>query len=731
VQTARMGPSRIPLRQVHLDFHTPGSVAPIAERFDAEAFAETMRAAHVGSVNVFARCHHGYCYYPTKVGTIHPGLDIDLLGSQIEALHSVGIAAVAYVTIGWDDLAAEKNPGWVVVGKDGRMEARDPHSAPSIAGGLSPDDEPMAPRWSMLDPSTGYGDYVLDQVRELCARYPIDGFWFDICLPVPNYSPWGRARLAEAGIDLADDAAVAAYARRSELAYLERVSDLIRDLAPGAEIFFNGTTDAAMGETVRFQTHLDVESLATSPGLWGYLHYPIAARQARTYGLPFLGMTGRFHKSWADFGGLKTFDQLDYEVSTILAAGGGVFVGDQLHPSGVLDPAVYRLIGRVFEKVERLEPWLLGAVSAAEVAIVSDPRLESFGGHPAIAQNPEVEGAAQMFLESGIQFVVVDPGEDLARYRLVVLPDGIAVGDEVKATLETHLARGGSLLVSGTAGLGPNGRFGLDAVPVEYVGPAPTMPSYFSVDDDLAAAADSSPEAELAAGYDYVLYDRAVVVRPREGAEPHGSLSASLFDRTPEHFFSHAQSPVGERLEGAAGAASSAPLVVFGGNVAYVAAPLFRAYRDHDYWVYRDVVLAAVRRLLPDPLVRFDGPPWIEVSVLRQPAGSGEAGGAPATPRLVVHLVAYHPRRTAQSVPHVDCSWRTARVRVALRTDEQPVRCTLAPDGTDLPFAFADGYTTVELPEVGTHAVLVFEVAPRATPGSPDAAPDQTIFGST
>jgi hypothetical protein len=627
---------------------------------------------------------------------MHPGLGFDLLGAQIEALHAAGIAAVAYVTIGWDDLAGERHPDWVIVGKDGRPDARAPGTAPSIAGGLSPDDDPMAPRWTMLDPSTGYGDYVCDQVRELCGRYPIDGLWFDICLPVPNYSSWGRSRMAAAGVDPADDAAVAAFARANELAYLERVSDLVRELRPGAEIFFNGTTDAAMGETIRFQTHLDIESLATSPGLWGYLHYPIAARQARTYGLPFLGMTGRFHKSWADFGGLKSFDQLDYEVSTILAAGGGVFVGDQLQPSGTLDPAVYRLIGRVFGKVERLEPWLAGAVSTAEVAIVSDPRPASFGGHPAIVQNPEVEGAAQMFLEGGIQFDVVDPGADLAAYRLVVLPDGIAIGEGLRAGLAAHLARGGSLLVSSTAGLDPAGRFALDSIPVDYVGPAPTMPAYLRVDAALAGG------TELAADYDYVLYDRASMVRAREGAGTHGSLSAGLFDRTPEHFFSHAQAPVGERLGGDAGA----PLVVFGGNVTYLAAPLFRAYRDHDYWVYRDVVMAAVRRLLPDPLVRFDGPPWIEVSVLRQPPADGTRS---RRERLVVHLVAYHPRRTVQPVPHVDRSWLTAGVRISIRAAERPSRCYLAPDGADLPFTFDDGYASVQLPEIGTHTVLVIE----------------------
>src|SRR3712207_4029253 len=109
-----------------------------------------------------------------------------------------------------------------------------------------------------------------------------------------------------------------------------------------------------------------IESLPTSSGLWGYLHYPVTARQARTYGVDFLGMTGRFHKAWADFGGLKTRDQLDYECGTIVAAGGEVSVGDQLHPRGVLDPAVYRLLEHSFGRVQKLEPFLRGARPVSE-----------------------------------------------------------------------------------------------------------------------------------------------------------------------------------------------------------------------------------------------------------------------------------------------------------------------------------------------------------------------------
>src|SRR5438105_9575987 len=118
------------------------------------------------------------------------------------------------------------------------------------------------------------------------------------------------------------------------------------------------------------------------------------SRQARTTAVDFLGMTGRFHKSWADFGGLKDRDQLDYECGTIVAAGGRICVGDQLHPRGVLDPAVYRLLGHSFARIEKLEPWLEGATPAAEVAILalgSSPEEKPGIG----TYSHDVEGAAQ------------------------------------------------------------------------------------------------------------------------------------------------------------------------------------------------------------------------------------------------------------------------------------------------------------------------------------------------
>lgn len=61
-----------PKRLVHLDFHTSPEIEGIGARFSKENFQAALKKGHVESITVFAKCHHGLCYYPTKVGRMHP-----------------------------------------------------------------------------------------------------------------------------------------------------------------------------------------------------------------------------------------------------------------------------------------------------------------------------------------------------------------------------------------------------------------------------------------------------------------------------------------------------------------------------------------------------------------------------------------------------------------------------------------------------------------------------------
>jgi Hypothetical glycosyl hydrolase 6/Beta-galactosidase trimerisation domain len=677
-----MGRVNLRFRQVHLDFHTSAACEDVGADFDPQVFTETVKMGHVNSMTIFAKCHHGFSYYPTKVGTMHPHLKFDLMGQQIEALHTIGVRAPIYVSLMWDDLAGEQHGEWIIVEKSGNMLMRPPLSNQSpVLGGWG---------WTTLDPTSFYGDYVIAQVQEICRAYPVDGFFFDICFPLPNYAPWGQAKMRQAGVPLDDDQAVFQFTVLGFNAYVQRLSSVVREHVPEATIFFNGTVTPLMEMTIPFQTHLEIESLPTSSHAWGYLHYPIMSRQARTAEVDFLGMTGRFHKSWADFGGLKDRDQLDYECGTIVGSGGKISVGDQLHPRGVLDPAVYRLLGHSFGRIEQLEPWLEGARPTTEVAILS--QLKPMTGLRIPGHSDDVEGAAQFFLETAIQFDIIDPAATaFSDYKTLILPDGFAVDAALKTKLEEFIASGGKLIMSGTAALDPaSGKFVLDGVPVTYAAPAPTTPSYLRLNQALVG------ETELATDYDYVFYEQAHQVRPVDGSTSHGELRQALFNRTWEHFTSHAHAPVGASL--------GSPLVVEKGNILYFAVPFFGAYRNHDYWAYRAIAFNALRDFLPHPLLVPSGPGWAEFTLHTQHYGSSQAM------RKIVHIVTYHPRRTLQPVPHVDQSWTTSGLSMkVLFEGNTPQRVYLAPDYQTLDFVREGDYVRIDLPPVGTHAVVVLE----------------------
>jgi hypothetical protein len=294
----------------------------------------------------------------------------------------------------------------------------------------------------------------------------------------------------------------------------------------------------------------------------------------------------------------------------------------------------------------------------AEVAILALERRQA----RRLAHGEGIEGAAQVLLEAGIQFDLIDANAYFSRYKALILADDGAVDGAMRAKLADYLAGGGKLLVSGLAGCDTVAQvFTAPDVPVTMLGPAPTVPSYLRLDDALLGG-------EAASDYDYAFYEQAYRVQPVAGARAYGRLRQALFNRTWEHFVSHGHAPVGDDL--------GTPLVVVGDKVAYVALPIFKAYRNHDYWIYRELAVKALRFLLPEPLLQVDGPGGLEGTLHTQPAASGH----PA--RWIVHLVAYQPRRTLQN---------------------------LAPEGTPVPVQVDGGYVRVELPKVGVHTVVVLE----------------------
>lgn len=669
---ADTAPVLLGMRQVHLDFHTAPEIPDVGTEFDAPTFAETYKQAHVDSVTVFAKCHHGYSYHPTEVGRIHPSLTFDLLGAQIEALHGAGIRAPIYISVGWDELMADLHPEWQQIDHTGRWVGKGPQD---LLG------------WRLMDLATPYAEYVLAQTEEVLKRYgPVDGIFFDIVRQDINghYAALRRARMLADGIDITNRAAMLAWAQQVERAFMEKAHALVLASNRQATVFFNSRLrvdrDPQQGSRAELPsyTHIEIESLPSVQ--WGYNHYPLFAGYFQTLGQPLLGMTGIFHKSWADFGGLKPEAALLYECARMAATGAACSVGDQLHPRGKLDQAAYKRLGAVYGRMAALEPWVAGAQAVPEIGVL----LAETGPRFHVVGREIDEGAMRVLLELHRPFQFLDAAAELSPYKLIIVPDTLPLDGALLTKVQNYVNNDGALLLTHRAGLTPAGdRFALE-IGVEYQGDAPHSPDFFVAGTELGAPLTD---------YYQVLYDRGSRVCPLAGTSVLAQVGEPYFTRSPEHYMSHQHTPYNTL--------GNYPAVTQHGNSVYCHSPLFGAYRKHAVPYYREIIGALLARLVPEPVIATPGlPTTAEVYLLRQP----EHGN-----RYILHIIHATPQRRGDGIEIVEDILPLFHVHVGLRADQPISRVALAPGGEQLAHETKAGITWVTVPEVHGHQVVVFE----------------------
>lgn len=654
---------KIAYRQVHLDFHTSEKIVSVGDRFDAEEFAKTLEEAGVNSITCFARCHHGMIYYDTRLPAKHPALKRNLLKEQIDACHARGIRVPVYITVGWDEYAASGHPEWI---------ERKPDGSPYGAG-------PLEAGWRTLCFNTPYIDYVEEQTVEVLESFgsDVDGLFFDIIFQDPCCCSYCMKDMLEAGLNPENEADRKAFANKVLNAFKRRLTSTIRKYNKECTIFYNaGHVSASIRESLDEYTHLELESLPS--GGWGYDHFPVTAAYARLLGKEFLGMTGKFHKSWADFGGFKNQAALEYECFMSIAMGGKCSIGDQLHPDGTINKATYELIGSVYNQVRLKEDWCDDATPVSEIAVFSPEAADT--GIAGI--DPVIRGALHMMHEEHIQFDIVDADMDFSKYRVIILPDLIPVDRKLKRRLDEYTGNGGKLLLSYRSGMDATGSFCLDGLGFVLEGEEGYSTEYVVAGEVIG---------KKLAKTEYVLYDKGLWVKPSEGAEVLAQLWSPYFSRSYRHFCSHFQTPVEKD--------SGYPAVVKNGNTIYFSHPVFSMYYKHGYRPYKQLVLNALELLLRERLVYLDAPTTAHVYLNRQP----EKG------RYVAHVLHYIPERRSEAIDIIEDVIPLFNVAMKVRLPEKPERVYLAPSCETLEFTYEDGYAAVVIPEIRGHAMVVFE----------------------
>lgn len=655
--------STFPLRfrQVHLDFHTGEAIPAVGQDFDAKAFQAALKEASVDSITVFSKCHHGWSYHPTTAGEIHPGLKFDLLKAQIDACHAIGVNAPVYLSAGLDERMAKRRGDWLRFLKDGRQT----WSGRTDAG------------FHMVCMNTSYLDLLCAQIEEVAKNYDADGIFLDIVGVNPCWCTTCIAQMVREGKDPRDDAAATDLARRVYLEYVRRTNAAVHKHKPGLPVFHNaGHITRGDRELARCNPkHLELESLPT--GGWGYDHFPLSAAYARGLGLPFLGMTGKFHTSWGEFGGYKHPNALRLECARALALGSRLSVGDQLHPSGRMDEATYRIIGAAYREVAVREAWVAGAVHRADIALLSVEAVSLGQGAAAHRDVKPDTGATRVLLEGRFLFDVVDGESDFKPYRVVVLPDAIRLNPALAAKLKAYVAGGGKVLATGTSGLAADRDELLLDFGCRDAGPAGFDPDFIRPLEPLGPWGIAS----------FVVYCAGRKLAPAGGTAI-ATRDEPYFNRDFMHFCSHRHAPASGKDGG--------PVIIQGPAGILCAHPLFGMYAQHGVQAARDLLIRALERLLGRRSVESTGPSQLLVTSTRQEAQR----------RDVVHLVFGSPIKRGDGIEVVEDLLPLHGVALSIARAAKPSAVRLQPEGTALPFTWAEGRVQCTVPVVHPHAMV-------------------------
>lgn len=560
----------LPKRQVHLDFHTSPDIPGIGSKFSPENFKKALKTGNVESITVFAKCHHGYCYYPTKVGEMHPHLDFDLTGAMVDAAHEAGVRAPVYITAGWSHKDAMEHPEWRAKNKQGEDWLINYDESRGMG-----DAKPFC-SWHLLCLNDGsYCRHIYSLTEEVCRHFKqLDGLFYDICvIGDVCYCDECRAGMVKMGLDPENEEDAKRYFIIKRSDFMRKCGEILHKYHKDATIFFNsGGADAGRPQYHEYQTHFEMEDLPTAWG--GYDKMPLRAKFFEKSGKPFLGMTGKFHLDWGEFGGFKTKEALKYETAAMALYGAGCSIGDQLHPDGEMELSTYENIGYAYDYLERIEPFCYGGESTADLGLyLSDNRDSN-------------EGVCSILLENQIDFDIVKDG-DFDRFKTVIFPDCAALREEDTAAFDRFLKGGGSVLFSGESLL-KDGKFLIDCG-VDYLGPAQYDCDYIRPLDELQFEDVRSP---------FLCYIPSVRAKARLGTKVLSEVLEPYFSRTYGRFCGHKNTPYNKSAERTLGMAQH-------GNVIYISHKIGEIYKKYGAVLHKRYFMSALSRIYT-PRLRTD-----------------------------------------------------------------------------------------------------------------------------
>jgi hypothetical protein len=687
----------------------PGSIT----RFDAEKLADAIvraRATVGFTFQGFTQDHFGISFFPTELGPRHKNLGHrDHIGAYVEAMHKRDVRVFGYYSFP-DRAVWEHNPDW---------RQRDPQDREITRGS-----------WGALCPNSPYREHLIARVAEIATRYEIDGLLVDSAAfsgdPPGCYCRYCERRFRERfgqGLPRERDGYDTDWRRFVEWRYrcLEElhaeIRAVLRAIRPGLVYTHNAFAlrpdGWVMGED--FEGTLCHDDVITSIANWSrsvdaIWQVGLLTRFLRGIGgKPVWVQMGRFPYR-RDYQSLPVHE-LKLAAYSAVTNGGSPFYIDNVYPDGSVDEIASERMGRVYREIEAKADYLDHAEELTFAALYYSRRSRDYFDLAYPKENrylASFQGTCKALVEGKVPYQIVGEAElsaeQLAKYKLLIMPEAALLDDRQVRTVDAFVHDGGGLISTGRTSLfdgegHARPSFGLcNILCADYVGLINYSVSFIQPTDHVICSdvdrRGSIPhrgcQIKVSPGEEAAVVARIVLP------------ATEVVDSVRWFAFGQEDVPPGETTGYPAALAHQSGK----GRCVYFAGDAMGVYGRYGYPALRTLFLNAIRWASSgqQPLV-VQGPLNLECRCFRQ------------RDRFVIHLLSYatsHLRLFANvggPVVEEGIPCRDISVRLSLR-GQVPNRVYLASSGEDLPYELSEGALILSVPELHVHDIVVVECEP-------------------
>jgi len=671
-------------RGILIDSHITEYKKVFLSKLSPKYYVDMLVLAKVSSAMIYASCHNGNCYYPTKIGHQHKNLKgKDILGEIIKLCNKRNIEVAIYYSLIYNNWAYKTYPDWRIIKSNGK-----------------PAGEKC--RYKVVCPNSPYREFVAKQIEEICSDYNFKRVFFDMTFwPTICYCKYCRDRFRkETGKEIPkvinwEDKDWVLFQRKREewmREFAAFCTSKVKEFKPTVGVthqFSTSLHDWHFGVPFEMANYCDY----TSGDFYGdSARHSLACKVLRS-----LGKESKFEffisrcETLQDHTTTKPFDFIKAQVFQVISHGGRVLFLDAINPDGTLEKSIFKLTGKIFSEVKKYEDNLGGEI-LADIGVYfsseSKISLEDNGKEvdKKFSSNfPHISAVINIcrtFMQEHLPFYIVTKKDiyNLNRFKLIVLPEVLFMDEEEKKAIEEYVKCGGTIYASKNTSLyhkieGKKGDFMLNEVfGLSYLGETKEKVTYISPKDK-----------KVSKEKDIVIFDSQIKTKRKSGKILAYMTLPYFVPDDPEKFASIHSNPPGIRTK-----LPAVNLNKYGKGLAcYVSANLEALDKD----VHKQAFVNLVRILCKNRFIfEVKAPKQVEIIVFKE-----------STKKCyLVNLVNFQDEITNFLTTNI-------RVKLSLEENEQPKRLIVLPKGKVVEFEYKNGKVEFNIPEIKTFAMYRLE----------------------